>query len=535
MTTPPNRTDAHSLATHMKRPAVPHLLALTAMTLLIPQARATILTFDTQPVVTSNTPMPQDYGDAVTAATLLSADGAYEYFYTESSGWTPGVTVSYTTERDGEFPSYFNDAEWAGVCRLWSPAFRAGQPIGDTGAGAMPAGFEYHVTFTPVPDSNRGVILNSFVLDDKSGYFDSVSHQVQWRVARGSAAGATLVSGSQTLSNGENIVIQTGLTGTEPLNEPIVLVIKRLSGIEDDLALDDIDFDETGLPTTAYNTGSLGAAADGLNSLGVLINRPGAIRAGDDHATSYGSSHNTTIQFLEALNPPADSPFTIEFWARPTATDGDDAPVYNRVSDGDRSGWVFFQRDEATGWNFRMYDGVGSDVGWDLTGGTYTMNTWSHVVAVWTGAAARLYVNGVLVDTSNADGRSGNYNASTSAIFSVGSYENGGSPFNGLVDEIAYYPTALAAPAILAHFQTASSMSTGAYSSLVKADGALVYLQQNPPALELTFPDGTPTVTFTGVLAQSESLATWADLGVTSPYAVPAANRPKALFFRVHR
>ena len=48
-----------------------------------------------------------------------------------------------------------------------------------------------------------------------------------------------------------------------------------------------------------------------------------------------------------------------------------------------------------------MYDGVGSNVGWDLTGGPYTMNTWSHVVAVWTGSAARLYVNGQVVDTTN--------------------------------------------------------------------------------------------------------------------------------------
>jgi hypothetical protein len=519
----------------MKCPFDPRLVALAVLIAPLPAARGALLTFDILPVPANNSPLPQDYGDAVTAATMPSADGQSEYLYQEVNGWTPGVTVGYGSERPGESPVIFNGAEWAGVCRLWSPSFRTGQPIGDNAAGAMPVGFEYQITFTPVPDSNRGVIVNSFVLDDKAGYFDSVPHQVQWRVALGTAAGQILASGSATVANGENLVVQTGLTGTEPFNEPVVLVLKRLAGIEDDLAVDDIDFDETGFPTVAYNTGNLGTTADGLNAAGVLINRPGALRAGDDRATSYGSSQNTTIPFLEPVNPPSDQPFTIEFWARPTGTDNDDAPVFNRVSDGDRSGWVFFQRNEATGWNLRMYDGVGSNVGWDLTGGPYTLNTWSHVVAVWNGTAPRLYVNGQLVDTTNAADRSGNYNASTSAIFSVGSYDNGGSPFNGLVDEIAFYPTALTGARILAHFQAAASTTPGAYSSQVAADGALIYLQQNPPTIDLTFPDGNPTVTFTGKLDQSESLATWSNLQVTSPYTVPALNRPKSLFFRVRR
>jgi hypothetical protein len=509
--------------------------AIAAITLLPPPSRATLLPFDIAPVPASNSPISQDYGDRAASTPVASADGQYDYSYFEINGWTPGVTVEYGSERPGETPVYFNDAEWPGVCRLWSPNFRAGQPIGDAVAGAMPAGFEYHISFTPTPGSNRGVIVNSFTLDDKRGYFDAVPHQVQWRVARGTAAGPVLASGSTTVANGDSVVVQTGLTGTEPFNDPVVLVIKRLSGIEDDLALDDVDFDETGFPTTSYNTGSLGTVADGLNSAGVLINQTGAVRAGDDRATSYGASQNTTIPYLEQLNPPTESPFSIEFWARPSGSDDDDAPVFNRVSDGDRSGWVFFQRDAATGWNLRMYDGIGSNVGWDLTGGTAPLDAWSHVVAVWTGSAARLYVNGQLADSTNAADRSGNYLASPSATFSVGAYDSGLSPYNGLVDEIAFYPTALAPARILAHFQAATSPTAGAYRTAILADAPLLYLQQNPPSIELSFPDGTPTVTFTGVLSQSESLASWTDLLVTSPYAVPAENRPQALYFKVRR
>jgi|GEM_PF-1183799 len=518
----------------MKRPAVRMLLTLALLAAPATRVLATILTFETQPAAASNSPMPQDYGDGVSAASMPAAEGARENLYLEGNGWTPNVTVAYATERAGEFPHYTLTTEWPGACWLWSPSFRTGLPI-SSDAGAMPSGFEYRVTFTPAPGSNRGVVLNSFVLDDRAGYFDAVAHQVQWRVARGTAAGAVLASGSATFANGENVVVQTGLTGTEPDNEPVVLVIKRIAGTEDDLALDDIDFDEMGFSTASYNIGSLGAAADGVNAPGVVLNQPGAVAAGGDHSSHYAGGSNTTVPFLEELNPPSDSPFTIEFWARPEAWDNDDAPVFNRVSDGDRSGWVFFQRGEAEGWNFRMYDGVGSDVGWDLTGGPYTMNTWNHVVAVWNGSEPELFVNGQSVDTTNADGKSGNFLASATATFSVGAYDNGGTPFTGQLDEVAFYRTALTGAQILKHFQTALGVGAGTYSPLVRSDGAVLYLQQNPPTLDIALTGGEPTLTFTGKLSQSATLGTWTDLPVFSPYTVPAVGRPENNFFRVRR
>lgn len=154
---------------------------------------------------------------------------------------------------------------------LWSESFRTGRPIGENAAGAMPAGFAYYVTLAPAPGANRGVILNSFVLDDLNGYFDSVPHVVNWSVRQGSAQGPVLASGTANVANGENVTVQTGLAGTEPGPEPRVLVLQRMSGIEDDLALDDLDFDEIGFVTTSYNTGSLyvdGAVADTTNNAG---------------------------------------------------------------------------------------------------------------------------------------------------------------------------------------------------------------------------------------------------------------------------
>ena len=231
--------------------------------------------------------------------------------------------------------------------------------------------------------------------------------------------------------------------------------------------------------TISPNTGSLGSAADGTHSDTVTFG-PGAVTAGADESAVYSgvTGSRTVVPFQSALNPVSGSPFTIEFWARPTASDNDDAPVSNRVASGNRSGWVFFQRAAETGWNFRMYNGVGSALGWDLTGGTSTLDDWSHVVATWNGSAAQLFVNGVLADESNDPGASGAYNASTAAELIMAATDTG-SPYAGSVDEVAFYGSALSPAQILGHFTAASGATPGTYHSLVRADGALLQLSNN--------------------------------------------------------
>jgi hypothetical protein len=236
--------------------------------------------------------------------------------------------------------------------------------------------------------------------------------------------------------------------------------------------------------TTSFNTGSLGAPANGTNSDLVALMQPGAISAGGDQSVGYSGGSNTTIPFQSSLNPAANVPFTIEFWSMPSAADGDDAAVSNRFATGNRSGWTFFQRDAATGWNFRMYSGAGSASGWDLTGGTAVLNAWNHVVATWNGSAAALYVNGVLADDTNAGGLSGVYSvnsAGNAPVFSIGANFDGGSPSTALMDEVAFYGSALSPAQILSHFNAASSPTAGAYHALVTGDGAQLLLSNNVP------------------------------------------------------
>lgn len=237
--------------------------------------------------------------------------------------------------------------------------------------------------------------------------------------------------------------------------------------------------------TVSTNTGSLGAAANGSNAATVTTAGPGAVAAGNDLAAVYNTNANgtnTTVPFQSALNPAASSPFSIEFWGRPTASDDDDAPVANRVSSGNRSGWVFFQRGPTLGWNFRMYNGAGSGLSTSLTGGTSTLNTYSHVVATWNGTSALLYVNGVLASSTNDTTVtiSGTYLPNSTIPLTVGTLEDQSSPYVGSVDEVAFYASTLTPAQILNHFNTASSATPGAYYSLVQSDGALLQLSNVP-------------------------------------------------------
>lgn len=237
--------------------------------------------------------------------------------------------------------------------------------------------------------------------------------------------------------------------------------------------------------TTSFNSGSLGAAGNGTNSDLVILGQSGPLADPNDTAVAYaggstGTPSHTTIPFNAALNPSATSPFTIEFWAKPSSnvTDGSGpAPVFNRVSSGNRSGWVFFQRAADQGWNFAMYNGSGSTVGIQLTGGTYTPGAWTHVVAVWDGATPSLFVDGQNTGASVVVGGTGGYNASTTATFSTGAYDTGANPFTGSIDETAFYASALTPAQISSHFAAASNPTPGAYAALVQGDGAVVYLR----------------------------------------------------------
>ena len=243
-------------------------------------------------------------------------------------------------------------------------------------------------------------------------------------------------------------------------------------------------------------------------------------------AASYhqrNGSTTTDIPWLADNNPGAGVPFTCETWLRPTSDRQNPgaAPVNNRyVNSGNRTGWVIFQRAPNTnyssgisgysgvGWTFRMYSGVGSSGQDVLTGVSYNVGKWQHLVVTWqptsdNGVQAdgndqwigvlTAYVDGVAVATNPAALYAANVNptedSSVPADLAVGSYNIasglGSNPFEGDVDHLAFYNnSALTPDQILAHYQAGTNSNYGAsYESLVFNAGGDLYLTNSGPPI----------------------------------------------------
>ncbi len=101
-------------------------------------------------------------------------------------------------------------------------------------------------------------------------------------------------------------------------------------------------------------------------------------------------------------------------------------------------------------------DGGNSD---NIDGDTETLDTgvWYHIALVYNDIDMRLYVNGVLDATvAKTDGI---YNGT--GHFAIGSETSGGDGFNGLIDEVAIFNTALSATQILEIYTSGISGNKG--------------------------------------------------------------------------
>lgn len=190
--------------------------------------------------------------------------------------------------------------------------------------------------------------------------------------------------------------------------------------------------------------------------------------------------------------------FSVEVWLKPAQEGAGNAqsPLYNRDPNDaspNRAGWDFFQRNSATGWNFRMFNGVGHGTVFDLTGGPYTVGQWCHLVAVYDASvpSATLYLNGVQV--AYGDVPNGTYLPNGFAPLSIGGYSDASqNPFIGDIDEVALYTNALTSTQVLAHYQNGTNSAPGAaYGSLVLNDGAVEYLRLDDPAENVAVNSGT--------------------------------------------
>ena len=230
-------------------------------------------------------------------------------------------------------------------------------------------------------------------------------------------------------------------------------------------------------PVLSTNLGSLGPVADGKYNGSIAPQQAGALVGGDDKAVTFAGAGKIDVPFSDGLNP--SESFSVEFWVNPSsspAPGGFASPLSSVNLGAGRSGFIFYQSGGGK-WQFRL----GNTSGYIATaeGGSFSVGSWSHVVGIFDGGNAILYVDGELAASVSI---SGAYAPNGVTPFSIGARSDGAFFFKGSVDEVALYPGVLSEELITAHHANGiSSTPAKPYGQLVLESSPLGYWTLNDP------------------------------------------------------
>jgi hypothetical protein len=144
--------------------------------------------------------------------------------------------------------------------------------------------------------------------------------------------------------------------------------------------------------------------------------------------------------------------FTVTAWIRRIGSSVN-GRVLNRRFTASNNGIILAHN--ASGTRIRFTLGSGSALNTITDATDISDETWTHFAATYDGTSARLYRNGQLVAGPTAMG----YSPETGADLFVGkdlTNVTTGTPFNGDISEAAFFPVALSAARIAAHYDAAS-------------------------------------------------------------------------------
>jgi PKD repeat protein len=206
---------------------------------------------------------------------------------------------------------------------------------------------------------------------------------------------------------------------------------------------------ETSGTSAADETG----AAPGVITGGVTQGVSGVADDGDAAVRLDGSTGYVRIADRAALNYTAHN-FSVEAWARPTAIGTAGGAVLQKSSTSGYAGYQYrLSLTSAGRWRATVFVGT-SDITVTDTGTSPSTTRWSHLVLVRSGSQLTLYVNGAAAATTTF---SGSVNTSTGILAIGRSGASSDGYFNGAVDEVAVYPSALTPRQVLRHYDAATS------------------------------------------------------------------------------
>jgi microcystin-dependent protein len=192
-------------------------------------------------------------------------------------------------------------------------------------------------------------------------------------------------------------------------------------------------------------TDSSGNNRNGTYSGGVTLGTPGALlRDSNTAATFNGTTGLGTVADTTDLTA-----VTFEAWIKPSS--GTTGVICGRESavSANRIGYIWMNGSKPEVVIFKN----GSTVGSVLSPTSINDGQWHHVVGTYDGTTIRLYVDGVQVGTPSTVVSGALPTADTN--FVIGG-RNGAGEFNGPIDEVAYYTTALSAARVAAHYAARS-------------------------------------------------------------------------------
>jgi hypothetical protein len=200
----------------------------------------------------------------------------------------------------------------------------------------------------------------------------------------------------------------------------------------------------TGTMTAHDQTGH---GHDGTYSTSCTLGAAGALLNDSNTAVGLdGTAASVTVTPPAQLDFPGHTPFSVEGWLKPARVGDKYHHAINHESQlGVREGYAILIEAPAGTLDFeRFVDGQGMTV----HGPVPNENQWYYAVGTYDTGTLTLYVNGAVV-AAQADGRAGNPLAD--ALY-IGSGETE-KFFNGAIDEVAIYDTALSQAKIEAHYR----------------------------------------------------------------------------------
>lgn len=207
-------------------------------------------------------------------------------------------------------------------------------------------------------------------------------------------------------------------------------------------------------------TGTTAADSSGNGHDGTHIGGADVTAAGPQPPAFVGFDATNSATGFDGSNDAVNTPFsmsglgafTIEAFIRPTAAQGGRTGLVGQ-NDAIEFGWI----DSDTLQVWTEFTGA-LDVDYDSSGAN--LGEWVHLAVVGTGTEKQMYIDGVLAGTQ-AHGATANYGDSgfTVNIGGDGIFDGPGSNwFEGDIDEVALYNTALSPAQIQAHFEAAHTI-----------------------------------------------------------------------------